>query len=292
MTKEKQIKKLITFSEDNNLAIFDELQELNNNIQEVINTIKGSKQTGISIDNPDDIKTDLSPLEVNFEALRESINAVKDSIQSKKDVDMSGIEKILLKISNKENKEIDISELSNISEILDNILYAVQITASATKLEPEKKEVLIPDLKKIQKVLDIINNSVKSLDFPEFDYDKLALIIKKNLNIKVSAGGSGGSVNLRNASDTTINPATSEKQDSIITAIQAIPAGGDATSYALKYDEGATYTYIGNAVPGTATSSALWRIKRLTNADNTIVWADGNANFDNIYDNRATLSYS
>jgi hypothetical protein len=61
---------------------------------------------------------------------------------------------------------------------------------------------------------------------------------------------------------------------------------------ALRYDEGATYTYIGEAVAGTAEAASSWRIKRLTNADNTIIWADGNINFDNIWANRASLSYS
>jgi len=69
-----------------------------------------------------------------------------------------------------------------------------------------------------------------------------------------------------------------------------IAAGG--IEYTMRYDAGATYTYIGYAVPATATESALWKIKRLTNSDNTIVWADGNANFDNIWDNRAVISYS
>lgn len=87
--------------------------------------------------------------------------------------------------------------------------------------------------------------------------------------------------------------ATEDKQDDIITELQAIlAASGGTTSYALRYDEGATYTYIGEALPGTATSAASWRIKRLTNADNTIVWADGDSDFDNIYDNRVSLSYS
>ena len=62
--------------------------------------------------------------------------------------------------------------------------------------------------------------------------------------------------------------------------------------YALRYDEGATYTYIGEAVPGSAEGSAVWRIKRLTNADNTIVWIDGNSNFDNVWDDHASGSYS
>lgn len=65
-----------------------------------------------------------------------------------------------------------------------------------------------------------------------------------------------------------------------------------SASYALRYDEGATYTYIGNAVPGSADAAAVWQIKRLTNADNTIIWADGDALADNIWDNRASLTYA
>lgn len=63
-------------------------------------------------------------------------------------------------------------------------------------------------------------------------------------------------------------------------------------AYAMQLDEGATYTYAGEALPGTATSSVGWRIKRLTNATNALVWADGDSNFDNVWDSRASLSYS
>lgn len=54
-------------------------------------------------------------------------------------------------------------------------------------------------------------------------------------------------------------------------------------------------TYRGDAVPGTATSAAAWRVSRLTAADDgdvTIEFADGNDNFDNIWDNRLSLTYS
>lgn len=82
--------------------------------------------------------------------------------------------------------------------------------------------------------------------------------------------------------------------ESVVTG--TLPISGTVTpsptQYALRYDEGATYTYIGEAAAGTAEGSALWRVKRLTNADNTIVWADGNSNFDNIWTNRAGASYS
>ncbi len=52
------------------------------------------------------------------------------------------------------------------------------------------------------------------------------------------------------------------------------------------------YKYFGDALPGTVDAGATWRISRLTVADNTIVWADGNSDFDNVWDNRAALTYS
>lgn len=62
--------------------------------------------------------------------------------------------------------------------------------------------------------------------------------------------------------------------------------------FITQVDEGATYTYIGKAVPGTATSEAKWQIKRVTNASGVTLYADGDIKFDNVYDNRTTLSYS
>lgn len=79
-------------------------------------------------------------------------------------------------------------------------------------------------------------------------------------------------------------------------ATGTVPVSGTVStstaSYSLRYDEGATYTYIGNAEAGSATSSAVWQIKRLTNADNTILFADGTTSFDNVWDDRLSLTYS
>ena len=65
-------------------------------------------------------------------------------------------------------------------------------------------------------------------------------------------------------------------------------------AYATRIDEAsATVTYIGNAATGTATSAATWQVKKIDDSSGTVItWADGNANFDNIFDNRAALSYS
>lgn len=55
----------------------------------------------------------------------------------------------------------------------------------------------------------------------------------------------------------------------------------------------ANTTYYGWAVPSTATSSAAWKIFRkvLTGADSAFTFADSDGSFDNIWDNRASLSY-
>ncbi len=66
----------------------------------------------------------------------------------------------------------------------------------------------------------------------------------------------------------------------------------EALALSVRLDEGATYTYVGNAAPGSSTADAVWQIKRITNADTTVLFADGNSNFDNIYDDRASLTYS
>lgn len=62
---------------------------------------------------------------------------------------------------------------------------------------------------------------------------------------------------------------------------------------ATQTDEDGTVTYYGYAAPGSDTSKPVWKIKKVDETgDLFIVWADGNANYDNIWDNRASLSYS
>ena len=48
-------------------------------------------------------------------------------------------------------------------------------------------------------------------------------------------------------------------------------------------------TYIGEAVPGTATSTATWRIQKVvvSGTTTTIAWGGG-GKFDQVWDNRAT----
>lgn len=56
--------------------------------------------------------------------------------------------------------------------------------------------------------------------------------------------------------------------------------------------------YLGWADPGSSISDAVWRIQKLIYGDgNTkpptaVIWADGDQNFDNIWDNRTSIEYS
>ena len=55
-------------------------------------------------------------------------------------------------------------------------------------------------------------------------------------------------------------------------------------------------TYVGKAAIGTATSAASWQIQKIdetgTPITTVITWADGDASFNNVFDNRTSLSYS
>lgn len=66
------------------------------------------------------------------------------------------------------------------------------------------------------------------------------------------------------------------------------------TIYKTLLDEASSsITYVGKAVPASATSAAVWQISKLTTSagDLSVEYADG-GDFSQIWDDRASLSYS
>lgn len=54
-----------------------------------------------------------------------------------------------------------------------------------------------------------------------------------------------------------------------------------------------SYIFIGVSKTSTDTSGATWKIKRLDTTNTlTTKWADGNQDYDNVFDNYLTISYS
>ena len=72
---------------------------------------------------------------------------------------------------------------------------------------------------------------------------------------------------------------------------------GARMSLDLEVDESDSVTdgfvYVGEAVPGTDTSVAAWRIKRISDTGTTtsIEWAEGNAESTQVWDDRKSLVY-
>ncbi|MCH8277960.1 MAG: hypothetical protein IIC12_03405 [Proteobacteria bacterium] len=74
----------------------------------------------------------------------------------------------------------------------------------------------------------------------------------------------------------------------------------DDLNLTSRFDDTASgaVLYLGEADPGTAEASATWRIQQITftnlptEDDLQVLWADGDNSFDNIWNDRLSLSYS
>jgi len=53
--------------------------------------------------------------------------------------------------------------------------------------------------------------------------------------------------------------------------------------------EDATYRYFGEAAPGTALTEPKWRVSRVDKVTGREEWADGDASFDNVFTDLATV---
>ena len=64
----------------------------------------------------------------------------------------------------------------------------------------------------------------------------------------------------------------------------------------IEYDANNNAIYIGRAQPGTASSAASWQISKMTyDANNNmtlLAWAGGSDNFEFVWNDRATYTYS
>lgn len=74
------------------------------------------------------------------------------------------------------------------------------------------------------------------------------------------------------------------------TTLQTISFGG--FKFAIRIATVGDIDYIGEAAIGTATSAASWRIKKIDSSSGTVITYAGTGVFDQIWDNRASLTYS
>ncbi len=119
------------------------------------------------------------------------------------------------------------------------------------------------------------------------------------------AGGRGGSAAKEQFLDIALNGNVLEfrKEGALgpdkSVDLSAIATGEELLAQQIDEESGGDLLYIGEAAPGTLTSAALWRIKRITftldgdgDTDGVTEWADGASAQDQIWDDHLTLSYS
>ena len=93
-----------------------------------------------------------------------------------------------------------------------------------------------------------------------------------------------------------------EFYNAILSVISGGGGGGNVTNtlveknFAVRVQDDAgdsNIQYIGNADIGSLTNKPVWQIMKVDKTTGTIItWADGNDNFDNIYNDRESINYS
>lgn len=82
-----------------------------------------------------------------------------------------------------------------------------------------------------------------------------------------------------------------------ISSVNPLPSSATLTegTYAIVVDSSSSsiYTYVGKAAIGSSFSAPSWQIRQIEDTSNNLIvrWADGNANFDNLWVDRVSISY-
>lgn len=123
-----------------------------------------------------------------------------------------------------------------------------------------------------------------------------------------SSGGGGGGADVQYAEGTTSATPTGtvalgKTSTNALKALSVNTSGhlniniasdGIADETVMIDEASSSVTYVGKATAGTSTSSASWSISKITLSGSVtaVQWADGDPAATNIWDDRASLSYS
>ncbi len=200
------------------------------------------------------------------------------------------------------------SRLDKVAERIEKAISKIKLVAEAPKVDVKVPEAKVPivnvaptDLKPLQTALKDLLTGVKGIKIPEVpktDLSKLEKEAEKHTKqlqkliekpIAVAGGGGGGN-------GTPYVDSTDKPVHPVLNPDGSIRTSSSTTNYTTRIrtdSVNTNYTYIGNAITGSSQASAVWQIKRLdttTNLDK--LWCDGDDSFNNIWDNRESLSYT
>lgn len=241
----------------------------------------------------------------------DAVNSLHDTLKTK-ETDLSEVTGVLKSIldeaksipkelpEHREPKVIDYSnQFKNLQKTVEGLQKVVEKKNLEVTVQPQENPAPIvnvekPDLEPVRKEITNVVKSVKGLVFPEYKTDnkEVEKLLRKSNKLLEElldqpTGGGGGSS--WTAVDENGTPVPIQLSNN---ALLTTPAN---QAVRIKIDSVDTnVSYVGKASVGTATSSASWQISKLdeTGGELVMTWADGDDNFDNIYDNRESLSYS
>ena len=217
----------------------------------------------------------------------------KDIIKAVNDIDFTAItnsiESLPSLIAKESQEQIDYTiQLDDLKTGIDSLQKVVKKLKLETTVEAPVVNVEKPDLEPIDKELKKVTSAVKGIKLPKTDLTKLEkeqlkqTKLLKEIRDTPGGGGSGGGGKIY---------ATNTDNELIVDATVNVSASVDE---AVGIDDTTTANtlYVGKATIATATSSALWKVSKLDESTGLLTWADGDDNYDNVWDNRASLSYS
>lgn len=268
---------------------------------EVVNQLKS-----ISTPDVDKLIPLLSKLDDDVRANKVDFSLVLKELQQIKR-ETSLLPKSLPKFNIPEQK--DTLKVSNLSEIkLDttNLEKAVKALKLDPTIEVKAADVHVdaPDLKPIKDVMLDLLKAVKGQKYPEMpeitptDLTKVEKKLDtsndllKTISEKRFGGGGGGGGN-----GTPYVDSEGIAKNVVLNPDGSIPVTATlgTTNYTTRIEEDSgdsNITYIGKAAIGSATSSAVWQIQKIDETTGMVITWGGTGAFDNIWNNRESLSYS
>lgn len=289
--RDQKLAKLNKDKADRDQEKQDQLQEVADSLENAVNDLKKTFGLGVDINGLAELVEEIGQLKgfkESVDELKEAIGALPETVKVE---DIDGIVDAIREIEIKspdvilpKTKEVDVITIA--AQIITAI-NSLGAKIEANKPAPQGQKPL--DYVPYRRVIKVGN---------AFQFD--------DTETPVAQGGGGGGgtptvdgyVPVVNPDGTTIGGQSDGLTDAELRASPIDVQGtfySTTAQYAVIADNKTTggVIYIGYADPGTATSAASWRIKKVDISNYPVItWADGDTNFNNVFDNRVSLTYS
>lgn len=262
----------------------DETEYYDQMCQDLRNVQQAIVDANKAVLNNDKTKDVISSLK-NLEKAVKGLKLAPSISVSPTPVDLKGIEKAISEIPSKivipetviptqDNSDL-MSAINQTTEAIRNIVFPVAEFPTTIKVANSDGAILDGTTSTTKATVKSVNTQVTSADN--------GLVTNAVLHGKTTGGG-GGFV------DVKVNPSGALTTDATISG----NVSTEAAIYDKRLDDTSTANaiYIGEAAVGVATSAASWRVKRLDISSGLVVEYAGTGTFNQIWDNRTSLTYN